>query len=199
MREELGEQEEDQETVENCWRRLDPERIPAERLGSLILMLFFLVPVGGGLLAMWFFSDWNQALRGGVSIGVGVLASSLGILLYCWPVLEHRRTTWCLDSEGLEIRRGVLWRHLITVPRRRIQHTDVSQGPVQRRFGLGTLIIHTAGTHSYEIRLEGIAHSMALRVRDALLVRTAEVGEGVIETEQLDVSEEEEWGSGDGS
>ena len=150
-------------------RRLDPARIPAERWGALISMAFLSLPLGAFGIWVWWYSSWSETLRSGVGLGGALLYLFIGCLLLLWPSLEHKRTEWRLDREGLEIRRGVIWRHVISVPRRRIQHTDVAQGPLQRKYGLGTLITHTAGTHSYEIRLEGISHGLALRVRDSLL------------------------------
>ena len=47
---------------------------------------------------------------------------------------------------------------MIHVPRSRVQHTDVSQGPVERRFGLGTLVIYTAGTDYARVDLAGLDH-----------------------------------------
>lgn len=85
-----------------------------------------------------------------------------------WPDLEHRHASYRVGPEGIEIRRGVLWRHVISVPRSRIQHTDVSQGPVERRYGLGTLTLFTAGTEHEKVELAGLDHSLALEIRDAL-------------------------------
>ena len=69
----------------------------------------------------------------------------------------------------MSIRRGVVWRSEISVPRSRVQHTDVSQGPLQRRFGLATLILHTAGTHHASVSLAGLPHAAALAIRDYLI------------------------------
>ena len=76
-----------------------------------------------------------------------------------------------LDADGLEYEHGWLWRHHISVPRSRIQHTDVTQGPYERRFGLATLVVYTAGTEHASIPIEGLSHETALAFRDALLVR----------------------------
>ena len=57
------------------------------------------------------------------------------------------------------------------MPRSRIQHTDVTQGPYERRFGLATLVVYTAGTENASITIEGLSHETALAVRDALLAR----------------------------
>jgi membrane protein YdbS with pleckstrin-like domain len=86
-----------------------------------------------------------------------------------WPALEYRHTRYLVDDERIEIRRGVYFRVVITVPRTRVQHTDVSQGPVERRFGLGTLVVYTAGTDHAMVALSGLDHGRALLIREHLL------------------------------
>ena len=87
------------------------------------------------------------------------------------PILEYRYSSFLLDGDAIEIRRGALFRHVISVPRSRVQHTDVSQGPLERRYGLGTLHIYTAGVSHAQVPLPGLAHSRAIEIRDALLPR----------------------------
>jgi len=93
----------------------------------------------------------------------------LGWWAWAWPALAYRYTSYRVDTEGLEIRRGVLFRQVITVPRSRVQHTDVTQGPLERRFQLGTLAVHTAGTVHARVQLGGLSHAVALDLRDRLL------------------------------
>jgi uncharacterized protein len=80
-----------------------------------------------------------------------------------WPAIEYRHTSYSVDAQGIEIRRGVYWRKVINVPRSRVQHTDVSQGPLERSHGLGTLVIYTAGTDHAMVDLAGFDHQTALR------------------------------------
>jgi membrane protein YdbS with pleckstrin-like domain len=63
----------------------------------------------------------------------------------------------------------VLWRSVIDVPRSRIQHSDVSQGPLERRFGLATFSVYTAGMRHAGVRLHGLAHDRALALRELLM------------------------------
>ena len=81
-----------------------------------------------------------------------------------------------LDGQGIEIARGVICRSIVHVPVSRVQHTDVSQGPLQRRYGLGTLTIYTAGTEYARVNLHGLAHARALAIRDLLLPRRSDDG-----------------------
>ena len=50
-----------------------------------------------------------------------------------------------------------------------MQHTDVSQGPLERRFGLGTLIVYTAGTSHSKVNVSGLDFDVARRIRAHLL------------------------------
>ena len=73
-----------------------------------------------------------------------------------------RSTAGASRSAGASI-----WRKVINVPRSRVQHTDVSQGPLERGHGLGTLVIYTAGTDHARVDLPGLDHATALRIRDS--------------------------------
>ncbi len=81
----------------------------------------------------------------------------------------YRTTRWRLNDSGLEIQRGVWWKHRIAIPTTRVQHVDVSQGPLQRVFRLGTLTVHTAGTKNASIELAGLEHEQAILLRDELI------------------------------
>jgi membrane protein YdbS with pleckstrin-like domain len=83
--------------------------------------------------------------------------------------VRYRHTTYAVSEEGIVIRRGVFWRTSISVPKSRIQHTDVSQGPVLRAFDLACLVIYTAGTHHASVALSGLAHDTAVRIRDHVI------------------------------
>jgi uncharacterized protein len=80
-----------------------------------------------------------------------------------------RRTRFRLDAHGLEIHRGVFWRHEIRVPRSRVQHTDVACGPIDRQLGLATLKVFTAGTRMASVDLDGLPAARAAELRAALL------------------------------
>jgi membrane protein YdbS with pleckstrin-like domain len=86
-----------------------------------------------------------------------------------WPPIAYRYASYTVDEHGIEIRRGVVWRSVTNVPRTRVQHTDVSQGPLERSHGLGTLVIHTAGTEHAIVALHGLEHGTALALRNHLL------------------------------
>ncbi len=106
----------------------------------------------------------------------GLLVVAAGLALWL-PALAHARLRYRLDEHGLTIEHGILWRHRIIVPRVRVQHSDISQGPLQRRYGVGTLKLYTAGSRFTCNELPGLDHDTALALRDTLL-RQDDGGDG---------------------
>jgi membrane protein YdbS with pleckstrin-like domain len=104
-----------------------------------------------------------------LALALGALLLGLFMRRYLAAFAARFRCRLLLD--GLWIERGVYWRRETFVPRARVQHTDVNQGPLARRFGIAELKVFTAGTQAAEIEVDGLAHADALALRDRLLGR----------------------------
>jgi membrane protein YdbS with pleckstrin-like domain len=87
------------------------------------------------------------------------------------PPRRYRRWGYALDADCLRIVSGVLFRSDTVVPLGRVQHIDVDQGPVMRRYGLASLTVHTAGSANASVSLPGLAHDDALAMREAIRAR----------------------------
>jgi membrane protein YdbS with pleckstrin-like domain len=150
-------------------RPLDPRAVAAARLlggiASAVLAAVTLVAVVVLLLA------WAPGPVGALALAAGwfLLNGSVLAMGLLWPPVRHRHTSYRVGPRGIRIRRGVIWRSEVTVPKSRVQHTDVSRGPIERSFGLATLIIHTAGTEHAAVSLGGLAAEAANRVRNFLI------------------------------
>jgi hypothetical protein len=83
--------------------------------------------------------------------------------------LRWKYTWWKLDEAGLWVRRGRMFFKETLVPRARVQHLDIERGPIERRFGLATLVVHTAGTRLHALRQGGLDEADAVALREALI------------------------------
>jgi hypothetical protein len=101
----------------------------------------------------------------------GMLALALGVasLAAFIAYKRWRNTFWKLDEEALHVRRGKMWFKQICVPRSRVQHLDFERGPLERRYGLATLVVHTAGSHERALRQSGLLLEDAEYLRDVLV------------------------------
>ena len=157
------------------WHQLDPRKIQLDRITGWITTAVLSL---GFLFGATIFALAGDDVPGWIRIGVLLLwlplTIGLAVLAYVWPPIEHRHARYRIDDELIEIQRGVVWRMSIAVPRSRVQHLDVTQGPLQRRFGLGVLVIYTAGTEHSQVTLDGLSHEVAQTLRDRLLPRDAQ-------------------------
>lgn len=131
--------------------------------------------IATSILAVGSFAFVARSGAGGMLAPLLVAAVGAALVWY-WPKAYFRRLRFGVDTTGIAIERGIVWRSRIAVPRARIQHTDVSQGPLQRRFGVSTLKLYTAGSRHTKIELPGLAHAQALALRDALLAKAGDSG-----------------------
>ncbi|MCZ8061659.1 PH domain-containing protein [Silanimonas sp.] len=129
-------------------------------------------PIAAAILV---FTDGPSPTALGVALVPPVLAGGLALWQSSWA---FRYTRWRLDEDGFRLRRGCWWRREMLVPRARVQHLDIERGPIERRFGLATLVIHTAGFHHGELRQAGFAEDDAMRLRDALVPALREHDDG---------------------
>ena len=127
--------------------------------------------VGFGVAA----TAWTLQSRLSSLDGVAAMAIPVSVAVACALLgagLGYRRwkfSRWMLDDTGLHVQRGRYWRKEILVPRSRVQHLDIERGPIERHFGLATLIVHTAGTRHHALRQSGFHDADAVSLRDALV------------------------------
>ena len=96
-----------------------------------------------------------------------VLAAALYFVLV-FPARRYRAWGYAEGEDELAIRRGVLVQVRTIVPFGRVQHIDVERGPIQRPWGISTLVLHTAGTRNAEISLPGLEAGLAEEMRDRI-------------------------------
>lgn len=73
-----------------------------------------------------------------------------------------------LTERLLQVVRGWMFHTDTIVPFVRVQHIDVTRGPVEKLFGTATLVVHTAGTHNSVVNLPGLAPETAAQIRDVI-------------------------------
>lgn len=160
------------------WKHLDPRQVRYLRLAWGLRVA--VEAVAWALLTRVAHADgWlTPAFRALLASLLGGAVLLDGILAVLLPPLRWRYAAWRVDPQAVEILTGVWWRRGVTIPRTRLQHLDVVQGPLQRRFGLATLVLHTAGTADASVPLAGLAHQVALALR-AELAAGPRPGDGV--------------------
>jgi uncharacterized protein len=111
---------------------------------------------------------WLSAVT--VAIGAVVSGALLSALAWSWVGRNQRAWGYTERADDLLVRRGLAFRQLIVVPYGRMQFVDVTAGPLQRKFGLATVQLHTAAAKT-DARIPGLTPSAAATLRDRLAAR----------------------------
>jgi membrane protein YdbS with pleckstrin-like domain len=139
---------------------LHPRQLTLLRIRTAILAAFLVPPL--------VYADWEASLRGlvpaGAVAGIGLLLLAAAIFLM--PRRRYASWGYAGAEDELTVRHGLMVRRLTIVPFGRVQHIDVAQGPIERALGLATLVLNTAGTRGAAVRLPGLLHGDAERLRD---------------------------------
>ena len=105
-------------------------------------------------------------------LGAVVLAAGLAAIAWGWVVVGRAVRSWgyAERADDLLVTRGILFRQLVVVPYGRMQFVDVTAGPLDRRFGLATVQLHTAAAAT-DAQIPGLVPAEAARLRDRLAAR----------------------------
>lgn len=107
----------------------------------------------------------ETAFAGLLPAVIGLIALS-GIMVA--PDRIYRRLGYAIDGRLLRTVRGWLFHTDTVVPLVRVQHIDVTRGPVDKMFGTASLVVHTAGTHNSVVVLPGLSPERAAEIRDTI-------------------------------
>jgi uncharacterized protein len=102
----------------------------------------------------------------------GAVMGAVGVALFAaagFIVVGRNYDSWGYAERGADllVTHGVMVRRLVVVPYGRMQLVDVTAGPIERRFGISTLRLHTASAGT-DARIHGLTAAEATRLRDRL-------------------------------
>ena len=137
---------------------LHPNYVKVVRLGTMLLVLPFVI----GALVLEFAGELP---RGAFIAPILLLALYLIIRA---PLRRYHARGYQIGADRLRVVRGLIFRSDTVVPFGRVQHIDVHQGPIERAYGLGTLVVHTAGNHNASVSLPGLGHDDAMAMREEI-------------------------------
>ncbi len=105
-------------------------------------------------------------------VGLALLS---GLLSYFGALAKG----YVVREKDILTKRGIFWKKQTLVSFKRIQHMDLTHGPIDRKFGFATLKIFTAGGATADLSISGIEHDKAKSIRQLIVEKT-----GLSDTEQ---------------
>ena len=98
---------------------------------------------------------------------IAIILPSVSAAAVLWaavslPEMYTSRLVYIRHRDWLMVQRGLLWHRSILLPRRQIQYVRLRRGPVERLFGLSSLVFMTSGGR---VRVCGLEPQDAERLR----------------------------------
>lgn len=107
----------------------------------VILLIFYAVTTEKGILT--------------AVMLISIVEIPTAVLIWLWISRYFKSIKYMVSDDFIRIQKGVFWKGLSTIPFEKVQNVEIHQGPIERSFGLGKVLVHTAG-YSGQMTPEGI-------------------------------------------
>lgn len=91
------------------------------------------------------------------------------LLLTLYTVISSRAKAFLLREHDISFYRGVIFKSVTIQPLTRLQHIEISRGPLERLFGLATLKLFSAGGAQHTMAIPGLLLIEAENLRGRIL------------------------------
>lgn len=144
--------------LDGTWHQISPRYVVSQFMQNTIIIV--LVAVAAVIAATVLDQQW-------VWIPAGAFIAIDVITLIILP-RQARALGYMLRADDVVFRRGILWQRMVAVPYGRMQLVDITQGPLDRIFGLSQLKMVTAAAAT-GVQIPGLTQEAAEALRDTLI------------------------------
>ncbi|MGM7667993.1 PH domain-containing protein [Microbacterium sp. A93] len=144
--------------LDGHWHQISPRYVTSQLLQNAVV--FVLIVIAALVLSLAFDQTW-------VWIPAGILLVIELITLVILP-RQAKAIGYMLRADDIVFRKGILWQRIIAVPYGRMQLVDITQGPLDRAFGVSQLKMVTAAATT-GVQIPGLTQAAAEALRDTLI------------------------------
>jgi membrane protein YdbS with pleckstrin-like domain len=144
--------------LDGTWHQISPRYVVSQIVQNVIFLAF--VVAVAAVLALALGQTWAW-------IPAGVIVLITLITLVILP-RQAKAIGYMLRSDDIVFRKGILWQRMIAVPYGRMQLVDITQGPLDRAFGVSQLKMVTAAATT-GVQIPGLTQAASEALRDTLI------------------------------
>lgn len=144
--------------LDGVWHQISPRYVVSQIVQNVIFLAF--VIAAAAVLAVVLDQTWAW-------IPAGVIVLITLITLVILP-RQAKAIGYMLRDDDIVFRKGILWQRMIAVPYGRMQLVDITQGPLDRAFGVAQLKMVTAAATT-GVQIPGLTQGAAEALRDTLI------------------------------
>jgi len=144
--------------LDGVWHLISPRYVTSQVVQNVIVLV--LVVAAATVLSMVMETPWPWIPAGVIALITVIALVVLG--------RQARAIGYMLREDDIVFRKGILWQRIIAVPYGRMQLVDITQGPLDRAFGISQLKMVTAAATT-GVQIPGLSQSAAEALRDTLI------------------------------
>ena len=122
------------------YKFLNPKAKLAMNLKNMIAIVIL---AAADVVLFFFRKDIEMEIT--VWYAITVIIAVIALILLIWPAIFYKHYRYIVDTEKVDVQRGVLFIKRTVVPIERIHQVQVKRGPISNYLGLADVIITTAG------------------------------------------------------
>ncbi|WP_309127800.1 PH domain-containing protein [Microbacterium sp.] len=144
--------------LDGAWHQISPRYVVSQFVQNAIFIA--VVVIAALVLALVLDQSW-------VWIPAGLIIVITLLTLIILP-RQAKALGYMLREDDVVFRKGILWQRMVAVPYGRMQLVDITQGPLDRAFGVSQLKMVTAAATT-GVQIPGLTQQAAEALRDTLI------------------------------
>ncbi|MFT4234484.1 MAG: PH domain-containing protein [Microbacterium sp.] len=144
--------------LDGQWHRISPKYVVSQVVQAIIGIVVVII---AGIIVYAITQRWWVLL---IALAL-VLIDAVSLIIL---PRQAKALGYMLRADDIVFRRGILWQRMVAVPYGRMQLVDITQGPLDRAFGISKLKMVTAAATT-GVEIPGVAQAAAESLRDTLI------------------------------
>jgi membrane protein YdbS with pleckstrin-like domain len=142
-------------------------RFAGIRLG--LVLLVYVVLVGFVLVPLQLVPEVRAFTFSLIGLSGGAVLIVFATLLACYVYAYTKSIHYAVRDHDLILSSGVFWHKELIQPLKRVQHVEVTLGPIDKYFGLANIRLFSAGTGLSTFRIPGLTEEVAGQLKQYVL------------------------------
>ena len=84
----------------------------------------------------------------------------------------HKVRGVALREKDIIFKKGLFWRRSTLLPFNKVQHIEIHRNPIERKLGLSSLKIYTAGGSGVDLQIRGLENARAEKIKQFILEKS---------------------------
>jgi len=131
---------------------------------SVTLLLLVVVLIAKYDVIFNLSSDFSDPINGALAV-----ITTVGLLSIVGGYFTDRAISYQVRELDITLYSGVIFKKIVTQPFLRLQHIELKRGPIERKVGLATVQVFSAGGSAHTFTLPGLSLEQATALRQYIL------------------------------